>query len=68
MFLSDMRCVVFICHCGLNIVGGVDIPRVLEVLAGYDSLEDVVDYKYFCSDPGQQLIKDANREKNLSCV
>ncbi|MFY9187272.1 MAG: CoB--CoM heterodisulfide reductase iron-sulfur subunit A family protein [Bacillota bacterium] len=63
-----MRCGVFICHCGLNIGGVVDIPRVLEELAGYDSLEHVVDYKYFCSDPGQQLIKDAIRDKNLSCV
>ena len=25
----------------------IDIPRVLEELAGYDSLEHVVDYKYF---------------------
>jgi len=53
-----MKTGVFICHCGLNIGGVVDIPKVLESLSDYDSLGYVTDYRYMCSDPGQQLIKD----------
>ena len=33
-----MKTGVFICHCGLNIGGVVDIPKVVEALSGYDSL------------------------------
>lgn len=63
-----MKIGVFICHCGLNIGGVVDIPKVLEALSGYDSLGHVTDYRYMCSDPGQQLIKDAIRDKGLTGV
>jgi heterodisulfide reductase subunit A len=68
MWWLDMKTGVFICHCGLNIGGVVDIPKVLEDLSGYDSLGYVTDYRYMCSDPGQQLIKDAIRDKGLTGV
>jgi heterodisulfide reductase subunit A len=63
-----MKIGVFICHCGLNIGGVVDIPGILEALAGYDGLEYVTDYRYMCSDPGQQVMKDAIRDKCLTGV
>lgn len=63
-----MRIGVFICHCGLNIGGVVDIPEILQALVGYDGLEYVTDYRYMCSDPGQQVIKDAIRDKGLTGV
>ena len=46
----------------------VDIPKVVEALSGYDSLGYVTDYRYMCSDPGQQLIRDAIRDKGLTGV
>jgi len=59
---------VFVCHCGLNIAGAVECEEVTEYAS---RLPDVVfskDYKYMCSEPGQQLIKDAIKENKLNRV
>lgn len=59
---------VFICHCGLNIASRVDVPKVLK---GVESLPDVVfayDYRFMCSSPGQNLIKEAIKEHRLNRV
>jgi heterodisulfide reductase subunit A len=54
----DGRIGVFICHCGLNIASRIDV----EALAAFGrTLPHVVvsrDYKFMCSDPGQQMIRD----------
>lgn len=59
---------VFICHCGENISATVDCAKVAEVVGGYEGVAHSVDYKYMCSDPGQSLIKNAIKEKNLTGV
>ncbi len=59
---------VFICHCGLNIAGTVDVKRVAEEIRNYPGVVYAVDYKYMCSDPGQDLIKKAIAEHNLDGV
>jgi len=59
---------VFICHCGVNIAGTVDVKRVAREMG---EIEDVVhseDYIYMCSDPGQLLIRNAVREDGLDGV
>ncbi|MGE5399480.1 MAG: 4Fe-4S binding protein [Ignavibacteriales bacterium] len=59
---------VFVCHCGENIGRTVDCTAVAQKAA---FLRDVVysaDYKYMCSDPGQNMIKDAIREHKLTGV
>ena len=56
---------VFICHCGLNIADTVDVERVAEEIREYPGVAYSVDYKYVCSDPGQDLIKQAIAEHNL---
>lgn len=59
---------VFICHCGVNIAGTIDVKRVSEEIG---KLEDVVystDYIYMCSEPGQQLIRESIADKNLEGV
>ncbi len=63
-----MRIGVFICHCGLNIGGVVSIPEVSRAISGYGDIAYITDYRYMCSDPGQQLIKDAIRDKGLTGV
>ncbi len=58
----------YICHCGINIAFRV---RVEEVAAFARKLEDVVvarDYKFMCSDPGQEMIEKDIREKGLNRV
>jgi len=59
---------VFICHCGENIAGVVDCPRVAETLREHPGVAYATDYKYMCSDPGQRLIKEAIEEHKLTGV
>jgi len=54
---------VFVCHCGTNIAGTVDVERVVEVIKDYPGVVFATHYKYMCSDPGQNLIKESIREQ-----
>ena len=58
----------YICHCGINIAGKV---RVEEVSAFASKLKNVVvakDYKFMCSDPGQEMIEKDIKEFGLNRV
>lgn len=59
---------VFVCHCGENISATVDCSKVAEIASKFPGVVHSVDYKYMCSDPGQNQIRDAIKEKNLSAV
>jgi heterodisulfide reductase subunit A len=59
---------IFICHCGINIAGTVDVEGVAAALRGDPGVVHAVTYKYTCSDPGQTLIRDAIREHRLEGV
>lgn len=59
---------VFVCHCGTNIAGSVDVERVVEEIAKFPEVIYTVHYKYMCSDPGQQLIRDHIRDDRLDAV
>jgi len=64
----ERRIGVYICHCGSNIAGIVDCEQVAEYARGLDSVVVVRDYKYMCSDPGQNLIKDDIKNHKLNRV
>jgi len=59
---------VYICHCGSNIAGTVDCEKVTEFAQGLDSVVVARDYKYMCSEPGQNLIKEDIKEQGLNRV
>ena len=59
---------VFICHCGENIARSVDCAAVAAEAAKMPGVVHSVDYKYMCSDPGQQMIKKAIIDKRLTGV
>lgn len=59
---------VFICHCGENISSSVDCKRVADTASGWEGVAFATDYKYMCSDPGQQLIRQAIAEHRLDGV
>jgi heterodisulfide reductase subunit A len=59
---------VFVCHCGLNIAGMVNIKEVVEQVGKHPDVAHVADHRYLCSEPGQTLIKDAIRQHNLDAV
>jgi heterodisulfide reductase subunit A len=59
---------VFICHCGINIAGTVDVKKVAETLSKYPGVAHSEEYIYMCSDPGQNHIIEAIKEKKLDNV
>ena len=59
---------VFVCHCGINIAGTVDVKKMAKDLAKHPGVEHSEDYVYMCSDPGQNLIIDSIKEKGLDKV
>ena len=59
---------VFICHCGENIGSVVDCERVAQTLAHHPGVAYATHYTYMCSDPGQNLIKQAIEEHKLTGV
>ena len=59
---------VFVCHCGINIAGTVDVKKVARELAGHHGVAHAEDYVYMCSDPGQNLIIQAIKDKKLDNV
>ena len=59
---------VFVCHCGINIAGTVDVKKVTKDLSKHKGVVHAEDYVYVCSDPGQNIIIDAIKEKKLDSV
>lgn len=59
---------VFVCHCGHNIAGTVDVKAVVEQLQRNGDVVFAIDYKYMCSDPGQQLIRESIEKYQLDGV
>jgi len=59
---------VYICHCGTNIAGIVDVAQVTEFARSLPSVVVARDYKFMCSDPGQELIKNDIREYGLNRI
>jgi heterodisulfide reductase subunit A len=64
----SVRIGVYVCHCGTNISGKVDVA---EVAAFARTLPDVAvarEYKFMCSDPGQALIQDDIKNAGLDRI
>ncbi len=59
---------VFVCHCGINIAGTVDVEKVAKDLAKHPGVDHSEDYVYMCSDPGQNKIIEAIKEKKLDNI
>jgi heterodisulfide reductase subunit A len=63
-----MKIGVYVCQCGINIAHTVDTERVVELVKNLPNVEVARDYKYMCSDPGQELIKKDINELKLDRV
>lgn len=59
---------VFVCHCGTNIAGVVDVEQVTEKAKDIPFVEHAEDVKYLCSSDGQDVIKDRIEEKGLNRI
>ena len=58
----------YICHCGRNIAAMVDCPEVATYVGTLANVAVSRDYKYMCSDPGQELIQKDIKELKLNRV
>jgi heterodisulfide reductase subunit A len=59
---------VYVCHCGTNIAGLVDVAAVADHAAQLDNVVVSRHYAYMCSDPGQSLIKEDIQQYDLDRV
>ena len=59
---------VFVCWCGTNIAGTVDVQKVAETLAKEPGVVYSTNYQYMCSEAGQNMIKDSIRDQKLTGV
>ncbi|MBE3571733.1 MAG: FAD-dependent oxidoreductase [Moorella humiferrea] len=65
---AEPRVGVFICHCGINIAGVVDVKRVVEAAARLPGVVHAEDNLYTCSQDTLNKIKEAIHEYNLNRV
>jgi len=65
---EGLRIGVFICHCGLNIAGVLDIKELVEFAKTLPDVVYVKDNRYTCADPGQEEIRKAIKEHRLNRV
>ncbi len=59
---------VYVCHCGSNIAGNVDVQQVVEFAKKLDGVTVAREYKFMCSDPGQNMIKEDIKNLKLNRV
>ncbi len=59
---------VFVCHCGTNIAGTVDVAKVAEELGKVPGVVYSTNYTYMCSSAGQKMIEDHIKEDKLTGV
>jgi heterodisulfide reductase subunit A len=65
---DEVRIGVYICHCGANIAGVVDVKELVEYAKGLPSVALAKDYIYMCSDPGQNMVKEDIKKLGLNRV
>jgi heterodisulfide reductase subunit A len=65
---EEIKIGVYICHCGLNIAGTVDSEGVAKYAGTLPNVVIARSYKYMCSDPGQDLIKNDIKEMGINRV
>lgn len=65
---DKVRIGVYVCHCGSNIAGTVDVKEVAGFAQGLSSVVVAKDYIYMYSDPGQSMIKEDIKKLGLNRV
>jgi len=65
---EEPRVGVFICHCGVNIGGVVNVPEVVEYAKTLPNVAYAEDNIYTCSEAGLSSIKDAIKTHGLNRV
>ncbi|MCK4490191.1 MAG: CoB--CoM heterodisulfide reductase iron-sulfur subunit A family protein, partial [Anaerolineales bacterium] len=59
---------VYICHCGSNIAGTIDVEEVANWAKNNPNVEVSRTYEFMCSNTGQELIEKDIKEKGLTRI
>lgn len=59
---------MFVCHCGTNIAGTVDVEAVADAMKSESGVVYSATYQYMCSQSGQDIIKKAIRDYELGGI
>jgi heterodisulfide reductase subunit A len=59
---------VYVCHCGLNIAGVVDVEKVAEYAKTLPTVTVARHYTYMCSESGQSMIQDDIKKEKLDRI
>ena len=65
---EEIRIGVFVCHCGVNIAGVVDVPNVDQYVEGMEGVVYHAQSLYSCSQDAQEVLKQKIKEHNLNRV
>ena len=65
---EEPRIGVFVCHCGINIAGVVNVPQVTEYAKTLPNVVFADQNLYTCSQDTQEIIKEKIREHDLNRV
>ena len=66
--MEEKRIGVYVCWCGTNIANIVDVENVSKEIQNLPNVVISKDYKYMCSDPGQDLIVQDIKEHHLNRI
>ena len=66
--MSEERVGVYICHCGHNIAGTIDVEEVAEWAGSLPHVAVAREYKFMCSSLGQEMIEEDIRNDKLTRV
>lgn len=65
---GSVRIGYYVCHCGHNIAAKVDVATVAKEIAKLPGVVISKEYKYMCSDPGQEVIHEDIKKHNLNRI
>jgi heterodisulfide reductase subunit A2 len=65
---EEPRIGVFICHCGKNIAGFLDVEKVTEVIKKLPNVDYAEHVMFACSEDSSKKIRDLIKDKNLNRI
>ncbi|MCL4249862.1 MAG: CoB--CoM heterodisulfide reductase iron-sulfur subunit A family protein [Anaerolineae bacterium] len=66
--MSEEKVGVYVCHCGHNIAGTVNVEEVSEWAGQLPNVAVAKDYKFMCSSLGQEMVEEDIKKEGLTRV
>ncbi len=66
--MDEPKIGVYVCECGVNIAATVNVSELVRFAQGLPNVAVARQYKYTCSEPGQNMIKEDIRNLGINRV